>query len=109
LQLQTLLTKYGYSFSSSAIDKLFTQQQYKYIKLFTSANPQIAQDIKALKQQYYKETSKDNVPVLHGVILEPTTTRYYPYGDFMSNILGYVDKNGDAYYGIEKYFDDALK
>jgi cell division protein FtsI/penicillin-binding protein 2 len=27
----------------------------------------------------------------------------------MSNVLGYVDKNGDAYYGIEKYFDDTLK
>jgi cell division protein FtsI/penicillin-binding protein 2 len=27
----------------------------------------------------------------------------------MSNILGYVDKQGDAYYGVEKYFDDALK
>jgi hypothetical protein len=35
--------------SSATLDSLFTQQQYKYIKLFSSANPQIAQDIKNLK------------------------------------------------------------
>jgi stage V sporulation protein D (sporulation-specific penicillin-binding protein) len=108
-KLQQLLSKYGYSFTSTQLDKLFQQQVYRYIKLFSAANPQIAQEIKNLKNQYYGEKSKDNVPVLHGVILEPYTMRYYPRGEFMSNILGYVDKNGEAFYGIEKYFDDALE
>jgi cell division protein FtsI/penicillin-binding protein 2 len=108
--LQTLLKKHGYpTLSEADLSTLFSQQEYRYIKLFTSANPQIAQDIKELKELHYTEKSKDKIPVLHGVILEPYTTRYYPRDDFMSNVLGYVDKNGDAYYGIEKYFDDTLK
>jgi cell division protein FtsI/penicillin-binding protein 2 len=108
-QLQVLLTKYGYSLSPQELTKLFQQQTYKYIKLFSAANPQIAQDIKNLKDTYYKEKSAENVPVLHGIILEPYSIRYYPRGEFMSNILGYLDKNGNAYYGIEQYFDDMLK
>jgi hypothetical protein len=31
---------------------LFKEQEYKYIKLFSSANPIIAQDIKDLKVEY---------------------------------------------------------
>jgi hypothetical protein len=34
---------------------LFNEQTYKYIKLFSSANPQIAQDIKDLKNKYKDE------------------------------------------------------
>jgi len=110
LQLQQILNKYGYhQITPREISRAFERQQYKYVKLFSSANPQIAQDIKQLKQQHLRERSQDKVPVLHGVVLEPFSTRYYPYGDFMSNIIGYVDKNGDPYYGIEKYFNDILK
>ncbi len=110
LQLQQMLAKHGYhQITSSQISRAFERQLHKYVKLFSSANPQIAQDIKQLKQQYSSERSQDKVPVLHGVVLEPFSTRYYPYGDFMSNIIGYMDKNGDAYYGVEKYFNDTLK
>ncbi|MDR0650892.1 MAG: hypothetical protein LBG59_05900 [Candidatus Peribacteria bacterium] len=108
-QLQRILTQYGIVLTADELTKLFQQQTYKYIKLFSAANPQIAQAIKNLKELHYKEKSTDNVPVLHGVILEPYNIRYYPRGEFMSNILGYVDKNGDAYYGIEKYFDETLQ
>jgi cell division protein FtsI/penicillin-binding protein 2 len=109
LQLQRVLNQYGYNLSQTQLDRLFQQQTHRYLKLFSNANPQIAQDIKDLKLHHRLERSVDKVPVLHGVILEPYTTRYYPHGAFMSNILGYVDKHGDAYYGIEKYFDDTLK
>jgi hypothetical protein len=37
------------------LDSLFKKQEYKYIKLFSSANPQIAQDIKELKLEYANE------------------------------------------------------
>lgn len=108
-QLQILFNKYGYSLTASELNKLFSIQEYRYIKLFTAANPQIAQDIKQLKELHYNEKSDKKVPVLHGVILEPYNIRYYPRGEFMSNIIGYVDKNWDPYYGIEKYFDETLK
>jgi chloramphenicol O-acetyltransferase len=51
------------SLSSSALDSLFKQQEYKYIKLFSYANPQIAQDIKELKLTYANEKySLDDSP-----------------------------------------------
>jgi stage V sporulation protein D (sporulation-specific penicillin-binding protein) len=41
--------------------------------------------------------------------LESSTRRYYQYGSFLSNVLGFVDKNGGAFYGIEQYFDSVLR
>ena len=117
---QNFMNKQHKPLSSSTLDALFTQQQYKYIKLFSSANPQIAQDIKNLKNPdpkiwYGREKySIDNSPynkysIVHWIILEPHATRYYPYGEFMSNVLWYVDKNGEAFYWIEKYYDNILE
>jgi hypothetical protein len=57
------MNKEGKSLSSETLDSLFKTQEYKYIKLFSSANPQIAQDIKQLKLDYAKEKySLDNSP-----------------------------------------------
>jgi hypothetical protein len=39
----------------ATLDSLFKEQEYKYIKLFSFANPQIAQDIKQLKLDYANE------------------------------------------------------
>ena len=112
---QNFMNKRKEPLSNTTIDALFKEQEYKYIKLFSSANPQIAQDIKQLKLDYANEKySLDGSPynkysILHWIILEPNTTRYYPYGEFMSNVLWYVDKNGEAFYWIEKYFNNILE
>ena len=111
---QKFMNKQGKNLSPEILDSLFKTQEYKYIKLFSSANPQIAQDIKQLKLDYDKEKySLDNSPynkysIVHWIILEPHATRYYPYWEFMSNVLWYVDKNWEAFYWIEKYFDNML-
>lgn len=107
--LQNFFKQYGYVFTNAELDRLFTQQVYKYVKLFTSANPQIAKEIQDLKIQYYSEKSKTKIPVLHWIILESYVTRYYPRESFMANILWYVDRAWDAYFGVEKYFDEILK
>ena len=112
---QNFMSKRWEKFSNVAIDSLFNEQVYKYIKLFSSANPIIAQDIKQLKSDYSSEKySLDGSPynkysIVHWIILEPTATRYYPYWEFMSNVLWYVDKNGEAYYWVEKYFNNILQ
>ena len=112
---QNFMTKHGERINPNTLDSLFKVQQYKYIKLFSSANPQIAQDIKDLKIQYANEKySLDGSPynkysIVHGIILEPHTTRYYPYWEFMSNILWYVDKNWEAFYWVERYYDNILE
>ena len=114
---QTFMSKHKAGLTSAAIDSLFKPQEYKYIKLFSSANPIIAQDIKQLKidhahEKYFLDDSLslyNKYSIVHWIILEPTATRYYPYWEFMSNVLWYVDKNGEAFYWIEKYFNNILE
>ena len=105
---QNFMSKRWIRLTTTTLNSLFKEQEYKYIKLFSSANPQIAQDIKQLKLDYANEKySLDGSPynkysIVHWIILEP-------HAEFMSNVLWYVDKNGDAYYGVEKYFDNILE
>ncbi len=112
---KNFMNKRWETIDNTTVDLLFKQQEYKYIKLFSSANPQIAQDIKQLKLNYANEKYSldgsiyNKYSILHWIILEPTTTRYYPYWEFMSNILWYVDKHWEAFYGIEKYFNNTLE
>ena len=114
---QTFMSKRGENFSTKTIDTLFSDQVYKYIKIFSSANPQIAQNIKQLKIDYADEkysiegngSPYNKYSIVHWIILEPTVTRYYPYKEFMSNVLWYVDKNGNTYYWVEKFYDEILQ
>lgn len=112
---QTFMSRQNKALDQTTLDSLFKKQEYKYIKLFSSANPQIAQDIKQLQIDYATEkysidnSRYNNYSIVHGIILEPKTIRYYPYGEFMSNILWYVDKNGEAFYWVEKYYNSILE
>lgn len=106
--LRTLLDRYGYLQNFNNINKVFSIQENRYVKIISEANPLIAQQIKELKLKYYTERSKDRIPILHGLWLEPYTRRYYEYGSFLSNVLWFVDKNSVAFYGIEQYFDAIL-
>ncbi|MDD3263036.1 MAG: penicillin-binding protein 2 [Candidatus Absconditabacteria bacterium] len=107
--LKSLLTKYGYISQYNNLENYFEEQENRYVKLASDANPMIAQSIKNLKIEYYRERNRDKIPLLHGLGLEPYTKRYYEYGSFLSNILGMVDKNGNSFYGIEQYFDTELR
>ena len=112
---QAFMSKHKEGLTSATLDSLFKPQEYKYIKLFSSANPIIAQDIKQLKLDYANEKYSlddslyNKYSIVHWIILEPTAIRYYPYGEFMSNVLWYVDKNWEAFYGIEKFYDNTLQ
>jgi len=107
--LKNLLKKYGYLDSYSNFDRNFSPQENRYVKLLSNANPIVAQMVKNLKIEYFRERTRDNIPILHWLWLETYTTRYYPYGSFLSNVLWYVDKDWRPFYGIEQYFDDLLR
>ena len=102
VRFQNFMHKRKEYISNESIDSLFKQQTYKYIKLFSSANPIIAQDINNLKNPDPKiwygrekysidenqyDSKYNQYSIVHGIILEPKATRYYPYWEFMSNIL----------------------
>ena len=63
-----------------------------------------------LKKQVKKEVADKIVELSYkGVYLSVDNTRVYPYGDLLSQTIGYtsVDNSGQA--GLEKYYDKYLK
>lgn len=46
---------------------------------------------------------------LKGVVIVPESIRLYPEGQLASQVLGFVDANGEGKYGLEGYFNDQLK
>jgi hypothetical protein len=67
LPLKKLLDKYGYLADIPDIDNVFSQQENRYVKLISNANPEIAQMINDLKTRYYQTQSPDKIPLLHGL------------------------------------------
>lgn len=46
---------------------------------------------------------------LRGVRLLEEQKRYYPVKELASHVLGYTNKDGEAVYGLESYYDKLLK
>lgn len=46
---------------------------------------------------------------LVGLQLEPRTRRVYPEGDLGAHLIGFVNSNGDGFYGVEGYYNNMLK
>lgn len=103
-----LLDKYDFLKDFKDLKKKFVPQENRYVKLVSDVNPYISKLIKDLKLEYYQERNRDNIPILHGLGLEPHVTRYYPYEGFLSDVLWFVDQHGQAFYGVEQYFDELL-
>lgn len=109
LPLKKILDKYWYLDNFPNLEKIFSPQENRYVKIISDANPLIAQQIKNLKSTYYQTRSKDRIPLLHWLGMESYTKRYYQYGSFLANVMWFVDKSNNAYYGIEQYFDTILR
>ncbi len=45
---------------------------------------------------------------LSGLALEPRNRRFYPSGGIAGHVLGFVNQEGQGFYGIEGYYDDWL-
>lgn len=109
IPFQKILEMYWYLKSFPNLANSFYEQENRYVKIFSDANPLIAQEVKNLRTEYYQTRSKDKIPLLHGLGMESYVKRYYQYGSFLANVMWYVDKNNNAYYGIEQYFDNILR
>ncbi len=60
------------------------------------------------------KVSDDEVAVLEqvdltGVYIGQEKSRQYPYKEFASHLLGFVNEDGEGQYGVEEYFDDLLR
>ncbi len=117
-QLSEVVKKYGYAYSDQQINNLFVRQENRYVKLADGLNATLAKQINDLINDNYSikstcewqdDSCVKGIPLLHGVGLEKYETRYYPYGTFAANLLGFYSKDGYPLYGVEQYFDTLLK
>jgi cell division protein FtsI/penicillin-binding protein 2 len=46
---------------------------------------------------------------LVGLQVEPRAKRVYPEGDMGAHLLGFVNNNGNGFYGVEGFYDDMLR
>ena len=46
---------------------------------------------------------------LNGVYFGEESVRYFPYGNFMSQILGFTNADGNGQFGVEKAYDKYLR
>jgi cell division protein FtsI/penicillin-binding protein 2 len=44
-----------------------------------------------------------------GLQVEPRAKRVYPEGDMGAHLLGFVNSNGNGFYGVEGYYDNILR
>ncbi len=108
------------------------------IEYDVSASPQIisdpgatagrlAQYLNLSRQELVQRLTEDNVWVplenkvsqangeailqmdIVGVQLEPSSKRVYPEGDLTAHLVGFVNDNGNGFYGVEGYYDSLLK
>lgn len=107
--LKAFLAKYWYDYSDKMIDNLFEVQENRYVKITTNVNSYIIQKIRALKDKYNDSTWLIKIPIVYGLSTESYDKRYYPYWNFLSNVLWYVNNNEISYNGVEQYFDNILR
>lgn len=63
-----------------------------------------------LKHQLSHETEEKVKSLnIRGIGTSPEQWRYWPEGKLASQLLGFVDADGNGKYGLEQYFDDELK
>ncbi len=66
---------------------------------------EMADQIREFRDELREQTKQTNV----GISLVDDQKRYYPKNSMASHLLGYVQKNDEAVYGIESLYDDVLK
>lgn len=59
------------------------------------------------KKQYGK-LQQDDAPSLEGLVFTPHLSRIYPENTLASNILGFVNREGVGYFGVEEKYNDWL-
>ena len=81
---------------------------YEDILAHASKNTSIERVHPEGRQLDYETAEKINALNYDGVYLVKESKRYYPYGDVLSHVLGYVGIDNQGLSGLELYYDDYL-
>jgi cell division protein FtsI (penicillin-binding protein 3) len=78
---------------SDIVDAL-AQPGAEWVVLARHLTPEVSDQIAAMK--------------IPGIVLDPEPSRVYPYGDFLSQVLGFTNYDMQGNYGIEGQYDGML-
>ena len=90
---------------TSVLSKIFSLDKTKLIEKITTTKVSEIKIIKHAEKRYIDELSKYS---LNGVYFASDVTRYYPYGEFLSQVLGYTSADGNGISGLELYYNRYL-
>jgi cell division protein FtsI/penicillin-binding protein 2 len=82
-----------------------------YSRLIDNVPPEEIEKLKVVIEQMnalYAGSPDKNAPSLRGLVYTPHLGRTYPEESLASNILGFVNAEGDGYFGVEERFSSLL-
>lgn len=74
--------------------KMRAQPQARYVLLAPAVDQEVGERIANLRR--------------FGVIAEPRPRRYYPQNELAAHLLGFVNVEGEAFYGVEEFYQEFL-
>ncbi len=77
-------------------------------KVYAKATTKTVSEYTLAKGRSEEEVNKLSSYNLSGVYYSKDNSRNYPYGEFLSQVLGYVSSDNAGQAGIEKYYDKYL-
>ena len=83
-----------------------------YSRLIDNVPVEEIEKLKVVLEQMnamYAGSKDENAPSLSGLVYYPHLGRIYPELSLGSNILGFVNAEGDGYFGVEERFNNLLK
>ena len=89
---------------ADAIVKKASDKSRSSVILKRQLSRETAQQLKAMRAQY-KELDSD---VLNGLVLDEDSQRFYPYGEFLSQVVGITTIDGVGQAGLESSLNDYL-
>lgn len=92
--------------TSEVLSKVLGVDQAKLYTKMMSKVSEITVAKKVLKYQMMDIIKSDKVS---GVYFSPNIARNYPYGEFMTQLLGFTNVDGTGQSGVEAYYDKFLK
>jgi stage V sporulation protein D (sporulation-specific penicillin-binding protein) len=96
--------------SNDAVARVLAEQlSMEYDAIYTKITKKGVSEVTIKKNVAPEVVEKIRAYDLNGVYFAEESAREYVYGDFMSQILGYVSSDGSGQSGIEAYYDKYLK
>jgi cell division protein FtsI/penicillin-binding protein 2 len=99
---------YDEVFSAASVEPTGDAVYATLARFVTEEQKQRLDQLSEEMQQAYGDRDDPSRPSLAGITFDPRLQRSYPEKDLASNILGFVNWEGEGFFGVEEKFDSEL-